>query len=286
MTKMIKLHVENIHDITPEDGHVAENCPEKSADGSCALETCDPGTGIAVLNSADVEDEPVPSSGGNAEDGNSSGMTVDESSTAPGNDGTINEKCFINILDPGEDLVTENCSKRSADGSCALEACDPGTGIAVLNSADVEDEPVPSSGGNAEDGNSSGMTVDESSTAPGNDGTINEKCFINILDPGEDLVTENCSKRSADGSCAMDAYILDTGITVQSSATVDDELVPSPGGNAEDGNPSGTTVNECRAVVVNKTRALANMMSLSVQEPARNVLSKEWLYFFVFFSSI
>uniref|UniRef100_A0A2S2QFE9 Uncharacterized protein n=1 Tax=Sipha flava TaxID=143950 RepID=A0A2S2QFE9_9HEMI len=203
MTKMIKLHVENIHDITPEDGHVAENCPEKSADGSCALETCDPGTGIAVLNSADVEDEPVPSSGGNAEDGNSSGMTVDESSTAPGNDGTINEKCFINILDPGEDLVTENCSKRSADGSCALEACDPGTGIAVLNSADVEDEPVPSSGG-----------------------------------------------------------------------------------NAEDRNPSGTTVNECRAVVVNKTRALANMMSLSVQEPARNVLSKEWLYFFVFFSSI
>ncbi|XP_025407184.1 uncharacterized protein LOC112681131 [Sipha flava] len=201
MTKMIKLHVENIHDITPEDGHVAENCPEKSADGSCALETCDPGTGIAVLNSADVEDERVPSSGGNAEDGNSSGITVDESSTAPGNDGTINEKCFINILDPGEDLVTENCSKRSADGSCA-----------------------------------------------------------------------------------MDAYILDTGITVQSSATVDDELVPSPGGNAEDGNPSGTTVNECRAVVVNKTRALANMMSLSVQEPARNVLTADVCPFYIDFS--
>jgi hypothetical protein len=181
----------------------------------------------------------------------------------------------VQDLTPEDDRVAENCPERSADGLCAVDACDPVTGIAVLNSADVEDEPVPSLGENAEDGNPSGMTVDESSTAPAKDGTINEECFINFLDPEEGLVAENCPERSADSSCIMEAYTPGTGITVQSSATVDDEPVPSPDGNAEDGNPSRTTANESSAVVANQTRTLANVMSLSVQEPARNVLGKE-----------
>jgi hypothetical protein len=109
---------------------------------------------------------------------------------------------------------------------------------------------------------------------------------VQDLTPEDGRVAENCPERSADGSCAVEAYTPGTGITVQSSATVNDEPVPSPGGNAEDGNPSGTTVNENSAAVANQTRALTNVMSLSVQEPARNVLGKEWLYFFVFFSSI